>query len=134
MAGYNYKWREYESDHLKHPERIIVGTESVAREALQNWDLVEKNPYIIGDFVWTAYDYFGESGIGHSGLDNEEPTVIKSWPWHNGYCGDLDVCGVKKPQSYYRDVVWGQSKLEMAVHRPLPEGVNETITFWGLAG
>ncbi len=27
---------------------------------------MEKHPYIIGDFVWTALDYLGEAGIGHT--------------------------------------------------------------------
>ena len=37
-----------------------------AQEAAVNWNLVEKHPYIIGDFVWTALDYLGEAGIGHT--------------------------------------------------------------------
>jgi beta-galactosidase len=46
-------------------------------------------------------------------------------------CGDLDICGFKKPASYYRDVVWGLSPLEMFVHRPIPEGRRETVSGWG---
>ncbi len=30
--------------------------------------MVVDNPYIVGDFVWTAVDYLGESGIGRSYL------------------------------------------------------------------
>ena len=44
------------------------------------------------------------------------------YPWFNACCGDIDLIGSKKPQSYYRDVVWGNSKLEMAVQRPIPAG------------
>ncbi len=29
VGGYNYQWREYESDHAKYPQRIMMGTESV---------------------------------------------------------------------------------------------------------
>jgi beta-galactosidase len=29
-----------------------------------NWRLTKENPYILGEFVWTAMDYLGESGIG----------------------------------------------------------------------
>ena len=57
-------WSQYVSDHEKYPERIIMGTESFPKEAFDNWQMVEKYPYIIGDFVWTGWDYLGESGIG----------------------------------------------------------------------
>ena len=33
---------------------------------------------------------------------------------------------------YYKDVVWGDSKLEMAVHEPAPEeGARERVSYWG---
>jgi beta-galactosidase len=57
--------------------------------------------------------------------------VGTDFPWFNAYCGDIDLIGNKKPQSYFRDVVWGRSKLEMAVRRALPEGRKEEITAWG---
>jgi beta-galactosidase len=110
VGGYNYQWWEYENDHVKFPNRIMMGTESVPKEAFQNWNLVEKHPYIIGDFVWTAMDYLGESGIGHTSCENEKGNQLRPWPWFNGYCGDIDLIGEKKPQSYYRDVVWRRSK------------------------
>ena len=50
VAGYNYMWCFYEEDHAKYPERIMYSSESVANEASQNWDKVEKLPYVIGDF------------------------------------------------------------------------------------
>ena len=53
------------------------------------------------------------------------------WPWHDAWCGDIDVCGFKKPQSYYRDVVWRRSQIEMTVHTPVPAGVWEQVSGWG---
>lgn len=131
IAGYNYLPEKYESDHARHPERVMVGTESFPRDAFDYWSLVEKHPYVIGDFVWTAMDYFGEAGIGHSVLSNEVDSFFMSWPWFNAWCGDLDVCGFKKPQSFYRDVVWRRSPIEMAVHTPIPAGLTETVSRWG---
>ena len=66
VAGYNYQWREYINDHKKFPERIMAGTESFPMEAFENWQQVEKDPWVIGDFVWTGMDYLGESGIGRT--------------------------------------------------------------------
>jgi beta-galactosidase len=133
VGGYNYQWQEYEKDHAKYVERVMMGTESFPNEAYQNWASVEKNSYVIGDFVWTAIDYLGESGIGHasikmgSGADYFSPP----YPWFNAYCGDIDLIGSKKPQSYFRDVVWHRSRVEMAVQRPVPDRYTEHISKWG---
>lgn len=131
VGGYNYQWKQYEPDHKTFPERVMMGTESVPMEALENWDQVEKHSWVIGDFVWTGMDYLGESGIGHATPDDRKDTFVMPWPWFDSYCGDIDICGFKKPQSYYRDVVWRRSKLEMAVHAPLPSGRKEKISYWG---
>jgi beta-galactosidase len=131
IGGYNYQWQQYETDHEKFPNRIMMGTESVAREALENWQEVEKHPWVIGDFVWTGMDYLGETGIGHTFYVNDKDVFAKEWPWYNAWCGDLDICGFKKPQALFRSVVWGWSPLEIAVHRPLPKGRSEGTSYWG---
>jgi beta-galactosidase len=131
VSGYNYEWKHYEPDHEKFPERVIMGTESFAIEAFESWQMVEKHPYVIGDFVWTGMDYFGESGLGHAALSGDKKDQLMPFPWFNAWCGDIDVIGGKKPQSYYRDVVWGNSKLEMAVQKPIPAGQTEVLSRWG---
>jgi beta-galactosidase len=135
VGGYNYEWKQYESDHRQFPERIMLGTESFAKEAYENWNQVEKHPYVIGDFVWTAMDYMGETAIGHALLqpkDQKDSTrAVLPWPWFNAYCGDLDLIGTRKPQSHYRDVVWRNKPMSMLVHRPIPVGQKETVTNWG---
>ena len=103
-------------------------------ELVDYWRLVEKHPYVIGDFVWTGMDYLGEAGCGHMRFDNEPSDFGRGWPWFNAFCGDLDICGFRKPQSFFRDVVWGRSPLEMMVHRPLPPGRTEQMSRWGWAG
>ena len=130
VGGYNYQWREYENDHTKYPQRIMMGTESFPLEAFENWQRVEQHPYVIGDFVWTAMDYLGETGIGHTALDSNTKFAME-FPWFNSWCGDIDLTGGKKPQSYYRDVVWHRSKIEMLVHVPVPEGHKEAVSYWG---
>ncbi|HZI31195.1 MAG TPA: DUF4982 domain-containing protein, partial [Candidatus Binatia bacterium] len=131
IGGYNYEPGKYESDHKRNPQRVMMATESFPKDCFDYWTQVEKHPYVIGDFVWTAMDYFGESGIGHTSLSNEQDSFLMPWPWHNAWCGDIDVCGFKKPQSYYRDVVWRRSPIEMAVHAPMPAGVWERVSNWG---
>ncbi|NDV82517.1 glycoside hydrolase family 2 TIM barrel-domain containing protein [Bacteroides sp. 51] len=133
IAGYNYVWRKYESDHAADPKRIIYGSESYPKEAAQNWNLIEKHPYIIGDFVWTSIDYLGEAGLAHA-LElapGERDPQFMGWPWYNGWCGDIDLCGDKKPQSYFRDIIWREREIAVAVRRPVAEGKKEVVNGWG---
>lgn len=132
VGGYNYLYNKYESDHSKYPNRIMYGAESYAKHASQNWDLVEKHPYVIGDFIWTAMDYVGEAGIGSASIRKSgNQSQFQDWPWFNGWCGDIDLIGQKKPQSYYRDVVWRFAPITMGVERPIPSGYYQSISNWG---
>jgi beta-galactosidase len=42
------------------------------------------------------------------------------YPWNLAYCGDIDICGWKRPQSYYRDAMWEKNKLSLFVQPPQP--------------
>jgi beta-galactosidase len=127
VCSYNYVWGEYEKDHATYPDRVIAGTESFAMDIYQNWKMATEKPYVTGDFVWTGMDYLGEAGIGQVMTDS----TTMCWPWMNANCGDLDLIGYKKPQSYYRDVVWDRSKIEMAAEEIPPAGKEWMIRAWG---
>ncbi len=135
IGGYNYQFLNYEPDHVKFPDRMMYGSESVPQHAWENWEMVKRHPYVFGDFVWTGMDYIGESSIGHNYLVNrntrEEWQLQQPWPWYLSWCGDIDILGNKKPQSYYRDVLWGESKLELLVSTPIPEDKESRLSYWG---
>ncbi len=124
VGGYNYLWRQYEDDHARHPARMMIGTESIPGEAFENWMSVLGHSHVLGDFVWTSLDYLGESGIGRVHYD-EKGGFLGAYPWHQANCGDLDLCGFKRPQSFYRDILWqAGTQLYIAAHAPTP-------TYWG---
>lgn len=135
VIGGNYMWYNYEKEHEKHPEKVFYGSESVIGEYSDYWEKVETLPYVIGDFSWTAMDYLGEAGIGNTQVVKAEENVhfFMEWPWFNGWCGDIDLIGVKKPQSYYRDVIWRQRDITMAVNvtPPPTDGSKSRVSFWG---
>ena len=136
VAGYNYQLHHAESDHERVPSRIIVQTESFPKDAFSNWNLVQKHNYIIGDFVWTAMDYLGESGIGryvYPGEPAGEHWEGNLYPWHGAYCGDLDVTGWRKPISHYRSMLYNDNeKLYMAVREPNPDSGAIKLTLWAV--
>ncbi|HPT31604.1 MAG TPA: glycoside hydrolase family 2 TIM barrel-domain containing protein, partial [Prolixibacteraceae bacterium] len=73
VMGYNYLYSRYEADHEKHPDRVMVATEFMPLYALENWQMVEKHPYVIGNFAWVCMDYLGEAGVGLSRLVPDVP-------------------------------------------------------------
>jgi len=129
VVGYNYLRHRYAYDGIKFPQRIICGTETFPSQAFEYWQQVERHAHVIGDFVWTAIDYLGEAAIGHVTYDeNEQPNA---YPALTASCGDLDICGWKRPQSYYRDCVWGVAQEPfLAVHPPQYHGRTPRMTPW----
>jgi beta-galactosidase len=61
----------------------------------------------------------------------QDKTMLQPWPWFNANCGDIDFIGNKKPQSYYRDVIYKKSKLEMLVELPVAPGMKNLPNGWG---
>jgi beta-galactosidase len=133
----------FETEHAKHPGKLYMSTEYLPNAALENWDATEKYPWFMGGFCWTAMDYIGEAGIGKSILVPESQRLPKglmgmglfyknNWPVFNAYCGDLDLVGDWKAESYYKNVVWRNSPVEMLVHRPVPDGQKEVVATWGM--
>lgn len=136
IVGYNYLLQKAPADHQRVPSRVIMQTESYPRDAFENWRLVTGNKYIIGDFVWTALDYLGESGIGRYYYEGETPGEHyqhNQFPWHGAYCGDIDITGWRKPISHYREMLYNTNKkLYMAVREP--DGYHGKIkeTLWSV--
>ncbi len=123
VAGYNYgsggdhgNETIFKTDHDRVPSRIMIQTESYPLEAFQSWMDVLDHPWLLGDFVWTAFDYIGEASIGWRGYWQEQGF----FPWNLAFCGDIDVCGWKRPQSYYRDALWKENQLSLFVTPPAP--------------
>jgi len=77
---------------------------------------VRDHIYVIGDFVWTAFDYIGEASIGWRGYFQKQDF----FPWNLAFCGDMDICGWKRAQSYYRDALWKENQVSIWVTPPQP--------------
>ena len=143
IVGYNYIEDIYEQDHEMFPERVILGSENFPKEIGYRWPMVERLPYVIGDFTWTAWDYLGEAGIGKAAyVDENDPLIEKgSWslmppngspyPWRTANDADFDITGYMLPQGAYRSVVWGSKKTHLFSMHPDTFGKVEMMTMWG---
>ncbi|MGE5528382.1 MAG: glycoside hydrolase family 2 TIM barrel-domain containing protein [Patescibacteria group bacterium] len=132
VVGYNYRHQYYDEYAVKAPGRVIVGTESAPRLCFEVWEAVNRHPAVLGDFVWTAWDYLGEAGIGRVRVEEHDPQQFwGEFPWHQAFCGDLDICGFKRLQSHYRDILWGVRDTPcLAVHVPRPAHERTELMYW----
>jgi len=80
----------------------------------------------------------GVDVMGDMAKGNTDPATkammalfFHSFPWHAAACGDLDLTGYRKPQSYYRDIVWnGRDRVYATVRLPEPEGKKIIAVGW----
>ena len=129
ICGYNYGHKVYEKHHKFHPERVMLGTETVPSEIVKNWAKVEKNPYVIGDFMWTAWDYLGEAGAGAFDY-GEAGGFMKEYPMISAYTGVVNLTGRRDTLSYLTEMVWGLRKEPYIAVRPLNH-IHEKVKFSG---
>ncbi len=80
----------------------------------------------------------GKDAIAAMAKNNSDPNAkammelfFHPYPWHAALCGDLDLTGVRKPQSYYRDIIWnGGDRVYATVRLPEPEGKKIIAIMW----
>jgi beta-galactosidase len=134
VAGINYSEARYDLDAERFPERVIVGTESFPGRLDHLWRLVEKHPQVIGDFAWTAWDHLGEAGTGRAVYDDDPVRPIgmaSPYPWLLSQAGTIDINGLRRPISYWRETVWGlRTEPYLAVHRPQGHGRRLAVGRW----
>jgi len=70
--------------------RGLISSELIDVE--QRWRFTTAYDYVIGDFMWTGIDYYGESG----------------WPSRGSQSGYLDNCGFKKDGYWFFKSIWSQ--------------------------
>ena len=133
VVGYNYMFARYAADRGRFPRRVVWGTETFARDFFDSWKATLENPNVCGDFVWTAFDYLGEAGIGRGAWhpENEHLEIPQSYPWRAAWDADLDLTGVRRPQSYLREAVWlGSAEPRIWTRHPRHNGLAWGGTPW----
>ena len=133
VVGHNYAHERYLGDSERFPDRVLMGTETLAKKIDEIWPLVTGNPHVIGDFTWTGWDYLGEAGLGLVAYadDDADPAQPQAFPTLLSGAGDIDITGRRRPASYYREIVFGlRTDPYIAVHRPDAHGKKATAHGW----
>jgi beta-galactosidase len=128
VAGFNYNTQhKIDAFHAAHPEKPSVMTEEGSTTATRGiyfddpehvhlaaydrearpgqsssieeaWQFVRARPFISGMYVWTGFDYRGE-------------TTPFGWPAISSQFGMLDTTGVIKDSGYYLQSVWTEAPM-----------------------
>jgi beta-galactosidase len=111
-----YKFPAEEKDHATYPDRQCSSydLESCWWSNLpeDDWILQDDKPWVIGEFVWTGFDYLGE------------PTPYdQMWPARSSYFGIVDLAGLPKDRYYLYRSRWNSDEetLHILPHWNWPE-------------
>jgi len=137
---------EAEAFHKAHPERPVVGTETVSAVCTRGiyitdpskgyvgsydpytttgrasaegwWSFCNARPWLSGGFVWTGFDYRGEPSPN-------------GWPNISSQYGIIDTCGFPKDSFYYYQSWWTeQPVLHLFPHWNWPGMEGKEIAVW----
>ena len=146
VMGCNYNIPLYDEYHQRFPQQPMLGAETASTlstrgiyaqdeasgyvsaydanqpgwgaTAEQAWQAVADRPFLAGTFVWTGFDYRGES----------TPYV---WPCISSHFGIMDTCGFPKDNYYYYQAWWtDRPVLHLLPHWNWPGREGETIEVW----
>lgn len=119
IAGYNYGEKRYKKDLKKYPDRLILGSETFCSDAYRFWELAKDNPRLIGDFVWSGFDYLGEAMVGSWEFAEYAKNFDAGLGWMTAGSGRIDLTGKPLGEALYTRVAFEQAQGPFLAVRPL---------------
>jgi len=146
VIGYNYMDPGAEAYHKAHPEKPVIGTETVSAVGTRGiyitdpakgyvgsydpytttgrasaegwWKFCNSRPWLSGGFIWTGFDYRGEPSPN-------------DWPNISSQYGIIDTCGFPKDSFYYYQSWWtSKPVLHVFPHWNWPGMEGKEIAVW----
>ena len=146
VVGYNYQDPQAAAFHAAHPDRPVIGTETVSAVCTRGiyvtdpdkgfvssydpytttgrasaegwWRFCDEQDWLAGGFVWTGFDYRGEPSPN-------------GWPNISSQYGIIDTCGFPKDTFFYYQSWWTQNPvLHIFPHWNWPGFEGKKIAVW----
>ena len=146
VMGYNYMDPQALAYHKAHPDKPVIGTETVSAVGTRGvyitdfekgyvgsydpytttgrasaagwWKFCNAQPWLAGGFIWTGFDYRGEPSPD-------------DWPNISSQYGILDTCGFPKDSFYYYQSWWtSRPVLHLFPHWNWPGLEGKEIAVW----
>ncbi len=115
--------------YLKHQSLQVTSYDLIgppwAYPPDMEFHFLEKNPRIMGEFIWTGFDYLGEP-TPFGGKDNSTNGYWNSdWPSRSSYFGAVDLCGLPKDRFYLYQSQWSDKPMvHILPHWNWKKGMN----------
>ncbi len=92
----------------------------------------DKYPNVLGEFIWTGFDYLGEP-TPYGGKDNSTDGYWNAdWPARSSYFGAVDLCGLPKDRYYLYQSQWtDEPMVHLLPHWNWKEKKGEEIPVYG---
>jgi beta-galactosidase len=146
VMGYNYMDPGAEAYHKAHPDKPVIGTETVSAVGTRGiyvtdfekgyvgsydpytttgrasaegwWSFCNSREWLAGGFVWTGFDYRGEPSPN-------------GWPNISSQYGIIDICGFPKDSFFYYQSWWtSQPVLHLFPHWNWKGMEGKEIAVW----
>ena len=97
--------------YSKHPSHQLSSYDIIAPSWAYapdvEFDALDRSPSMLGEFVWTGFDYLGEpTPYFNSGSDR-----AADWPARSSYFGIVDLAGIPKDRFYLYQSRWSKSPM-----------------------
>ena len=121
VVGLNYQYQSYDAFHKAHPDVPMTSSEDASAFMLRGeyttvkdknlvasydddaaywgtthragWKAIAERDFVAGAFVWTGFDYHGES-------------TPYQWPSNSSFFGIMDLCGFDKTAFWLHKAQW----------------------------
>jgi beta-galactosidase len=151
VMGFNYQIKDYDRFHKEHSELPITSSEDASGIMTRGeyfvgkkknligsydteypgwgathrvaWKAIAERPFLAGCFVWTGFDYRGE-------------TQPLEWPTASSSFGIMDLCGFPKTAFYLHQAQWVEDKpiLHLVPHWNWPaDSIGKNIKVMALS-
>jgi len=146
VVGYNYMDPQAEAYHKAHPDKPVIGTETVSAVGTRGiyvtdfekgyvgsydpytttgrasaegwWKFCNAQEWLTGGFIWTGFDYRGEPSPN-------------GWPNISSQYGVIDTCGFPKDSFFYYKSWWtSQPVLHLFPHWNWEGMEGKEIAVW----
>lgn len=126
VAGYNYGLGRYRRDARAYPDRVILGSETLPGDIAKAWRLVQEIPAVIGDFVWSGWEYLGEAGVS-VWVPGKSAGLSKPYPYVISGPGLIDLTGRPDAALRFAQAGWGVLDAPAITVRPVNRSGEPTV-------